>query len=90
VRTVGGLRRPCNRYTDDANAGAGLVQATDENFYGTAFGGGANNACDSLQNHPSGTLTTLYSFCSESGILCLLLAATAIASPAQDEQHPSR
>jgi uncharacterized repeat protein (TIGR03803 family) len=53
---------------------AGLVQATDGTFYGTTSFGGANaNArCDAsscgtvFKISPSGTLTTLYSFCSRS------------------------
>jgi uncharacterized repeat protein (TIGR03803 family) len=46
---------------------AGLVQATDGNFYGTTEGGGANNAGTVFKITPSGMLTTLYSFCSQSG-----------------------
>ena len=52
---------------------AGLVQATDGNFYGTTyvggtvFCGGVNDInCGSVfEVTPSGTLTTLYSFCSQ-------------------------
>jgi uncharacterized repeat protein (TIGR03803 family) len=52
---------------------AGLVQGTDGNFYGTTYVGGANNnsycqgnGCGSVfQMTPAGTLTTLYSFCSQ-------------------------
>jgi uncharacterized repeat protein (TIGR03803 family) len=51
---------------------AGLVQATDGNFYGTTYVGGANinlcqnNGCGSVfEITPTGTLTTLYSFCSQ-------------------------
>jgi uncharacterized repeat protein (TIGR03803 family) len=56
----------------DQPADAGLVQATDGNFYGTtAFGGGQgtcfNGGCGTVfKITPSGTLTTLYSFCSQS------------------------
>ena len=52
---------------------AGLVQAADGNFYGTTRRGGANDFCPGVscgtvfKITPSGTLTTLYSFCSESG-----------------------
>jgi uncharacterized repeat protein (TIGR03803 family) len=54
--------------TDGANPYAGLVQATDGNFYGTTYqGGGANNAGTVFKITPSGTFTTLYSFCSISG-----------------------
>jgi uncharacterized repeat protein (TIGR03803 family) len=50
------------------NPEAGLVQATDGNFYGTTVRGGANgNLGTVFKITPSGTLTTLYSFCSQSG-----------------------
>jgi uncharacterized repeat protein (TIGR03803 family) len=65
--------------TDGANPGAGLVQATNGDFYGTTIGGGANNniafcfdntsqaGCGTIfKISPSGTLTTLYSFCAQS------------------------
>jgi uncharacterized repeat protein (TIGR03803 family) len=49
---------------------AGLVQATDGNFYGTTTGGGANcaipgNCATVFKITPAGTLTTLYTFCSK-------------------------
>jgi len=54
-----------------------LVQGTDGNFYGTTTWGGANDLCrlsayivgcgTVFKITPSGTLTTLYSFCSQSG-----------------------
>ncbi len=44
---------------------AGLVQATDGNFYGTTFGGGEFNAGTVFKITPSGTLTTLHTFCSQ-------------------------
>jgi uncharacterized repeat protein (TIGR03803 family) len=55
---------------DGANPGAGLVQATDSNFYGTTATGGAGGDCYSgcgtvFKIAPSGVLTTLYSFCSQ-------------------------
>jgi uncharacterized repeat protein (TIGR03803 family) len=55
---------------------AGLIQASDGNFYGTA-NGGANDEGTVFKITPSGALTTLYSFCSQKGmdssgdILCL-------------------
>jgi len=62
---------------DGALPYAGLVQATDENFYGTTqYGGATNNPCPNesvpgcgtiFKISASGTLTTLYSFCSQSG-----------------------
>jgi uncharacterized repeat protein (TIGR03803 family) len=53
--------------TDGANPYAALVQATDGNLYGTTRDGGANNQGTVFRITPSGTLTTLYSFCSQSG-----------------------
>ena len=50
---------------DGANP-AGLVQATDGNFYGTTIGGGVNNEVNGgtvFEITPGGALTTLYSFC---------------------------
>jgi uncharacterized repeat protein (TIGR03803 family) len=51
---------------------AGLIQATNGNFYGTTAYGGANiqqNADGGtvFEITPSGTLTTLYNFCSQPG-----------------------
>ena len=53
--------------TDGTKPEAGLVQATNGNLYGTTFLGGANNDGTVFEITPSGTLTTLYSFCSQSG-----------------------
>jgi uncharacterized repeat protein (TIGR03803 family) len=50
--------------TDGAAPYAGLIQASDGNFYGTTVNGGANNFGTVFKITPSGTLTTLYSFCS--------------------------
>src|SRR5262245_33315683 len=41
---------------------AGLVQATDGNFYGTTLFGGDNQAGTIFRMTPAGTLTVLYSF----------------------------
>jgi len=46
---------------------AGLVQGTDGNFYGTSSGGGANNQGTVFAITPGGSLTTLYSFCAQTG-----------------------
>ena len=52
---------------DGANPFAGLVHGANGDFYGTARNGGANSGGTVFEITPSGTLTTLYSFCSESG-----------------------
>jgi uncharacterized repeat protein (TIGR03803 family) len=57
--------------TDGAAPKAGLIQATDGNLYGTTSAGGADgcpgfteNGCGTVfKITPTGTLTTLYSFC---------------------------
>ena len=43
----------------------GLVQATDGNFYGTTQNGGTNGRGTVFKITPSGTLTTLHSFCAQ-------------------------
>jgi uncharacterized repeat protein (TIGR03803 family) len=58
--------------TDGASPYAGLIQATDGSFYGTTHAGGANciatGGCGTLFKITStGALTTLYSFCAQSG-----------------------
>ena len=47
----------------------GLIQATDGSFYGEASGGGAYSEGSVFKLSPSGTLTTLYNFCHQSGCL---------------------
>jgi uncharacterized repeat protein (TIGR03803 family) len=53
--------------TDGNSPSAGLVQATDGNLYGTTVNGGANGPYygTAFKITPSGTLTTVYSFCSQ-------------------------
>jgi uncharacterized repeat protein (TIGR03803 family) len=53
--------------TDGSTPVAGLVQAANGDLYGTAGLGGASNYGTVFKITPSGTLTTLYSFCSQSG-----------------------
>ena len=53
---------PVANCPDGAGPYAGLVQATDGNFYGTTFGGGAYHLGTVFKITPSGTLTTLHSF----------------------------
>jgi len=44
-----------------------LIQATDGNFYGTTFQGGAYGQGTVFKVTPNGELTTLYSFCAQAG-----------------------
>jgi uncharacterized repeat protein (TIGR03803 family) len=44
---------------------AGLIQASDGNFYGTTEGGGQYGYGTIFKITPNGTLTSLYSFCSQ-------------------------
>jgi len=53
---------PC---LDGSNPSAGLVEATDGNFYGTSLGGAYNNG-NVFKITPEGSLTILYNFCAES------------------------
>lgn len=46
---------------------AGLIQATDGNFYGTTSGGGGNSGGTIFQISASGALQTLYDFCAQPG-----------------------
>ena len=54
------------------------VQATDGNFYGTTYGGGANLSGTVYRITPHGALTTLYSFCPASGCADGLFPAAAL------------
>ncbi len=58
-------------YPNDGGGPEGLVQATDGNFYGTTFSGGASSACNNegiigcgtvFKITPKGTFTILHSF----------------------------
>jgi uncharacterized repeat protein (TIGR03803 family) len=53
--------------TDGSNPAPALVQATDGNLYGTTRHGGAESNGTVFKISPTGTLTTLYNFCSQSG-----------------------
>ena len=52
---------------DGAYAYAGLAQGSDGNFYGTTDAGGANNHGTVFKITPEGAITTLHSFCSQTG-----------------------
>jgi uncharacterized repeat protein (TIGR03803 family) len=60
-----------NGCTDGRNPFAALIQGADGDFYGTTRFGGANCATEGcgtvFRITPNGTLTTLYSFCAQSG-----------------------
>ena len=51
--------------TDGSDPVAALVQSTDGSFYGTTYYGGTTNLGTVFRITPSGTFTTLHSFCSE-------------------------
>lgn len=53
--------------TNGAEPNIPLVQGRDGNFYGMTGAGGANNAGTVFKTTPTGTLTTLYNFCSQPG-----------------------
>lgn len=57
----------CSQYncSDGAGPWAGLVQATDGNFYGTTSEGGTPNEGTVFRITPAGKLTTLYTFCAQ-------------------------
>jgi uncharacterized repeat protein (TIGR03803 family) len=52
---------------DGAKPEAGLILATDGNFYGTTVAGGTIGAGTVFKITPAGKLITLYNFCSQSG-----------------------
>jgi len=58
--------------TDGESPVAGLTLGSDGNFYGTTLQGGTNGSGlgTAFNVTPSGTLTTLYNFCSTGGNLC--------------------
>jgi uncharacterized repeat protein (TIGR03803 family) len=56
--------------TNGADPTAPLVQGTDGNFYGTTGLGGTNDRGTVFKMTPSGMLTTLYNFCSQSPPPC--------------------
>jgi uncharacterized repeat protein (TIGR03803 family) len=53
--------------TDGWDNTAGLIQATDGNFYGTTAGGGSSGYGSVFKITPSGALTTLHSFIGSDG-----------------------
>jgi uncharacterized repeat protein (TIGR03803 family) len=55
---------------DGSEPHAGLVQGPDGDFYGTTLEGGANDFGTVFKITASGTLTTLYDFCSQGGTNC--------------------
>ena len=67
--TLTTLHSFCSRTAckDGRNPFAGLVQGTDGNLYGTTLEGGAKGFGTVFKITPSGTLTTLHSFCTQSG-----------------------
>ena len=56
---------PMTSYCLDGITPVGLIQASDSNFYGATSGGGTNIFGTVFKLTTSGTLTTIYSSCSE-------------------------
>jgi uncharacterized repeat protein (TIGR03803 family) len=54
-----------NNCTDGWDPAAGLLEASNKNLYGTTSYGGANNQGTIFKISTQGSLTTLYSFCSQ-------------------------
>lgn len=67
--TVSTLYSFCSKPScaDGSIPAAGLMLANDLNFYGTTTSGGAYGFGTIFKLTPSGTLTTLYSFCQQTG-----------------------
>ncbi len=67
--TLGGMLTTLHCFTgaDGSSPRAGMIQATDGNFYGTTYEGGAVDEGTIFEVTPGGTLTTLYSFGSQAG-----------------------
>jgi uncharacterized repeat protein (TIGR03803 family) len=57
--------------TDGANPEAGLIQASDGNFYGTTDIGGPNGSGTIFKLTPTGAETVFYPFCSQKAGACL-------------------
>ena len=53
--------------SDGANPQAGLIQASDGNFYGTTWSGGVSGVGTVFKMDAAGTLTTLHSFSNSDG-----------------------
>jgi uncharacterized repeat protein (TIGR03803 family) len=79
--------------TDGADPNA-LIQAANADFYGTTIGGGANTnarcpeGCGTVfKIAPAGTLTTLYSFCSQSDCTDGLYPETGLVQAANGDLY---
>jgi uncharacterized repeat protein (TIGR03803 family) len=70
IDTLGKLTTLHN-FTDGLDGGGAypaMIQATDGNFYGTTYTGGLHDEGTVFRITPSGTLTTIYAFCSDDDI----------------------
>lgn len=68
--TPGGSLTTLHTFSNAADGGnpySAPIQATDGNFYGTAYAGGSGSAGAAYKLTPGGVFTTLYGFCPVSG-----------------------
>jgi len=72
---------------DGAAPYAELVQATDGNLYGTTSQGGAHSGGTIFRITPEGALTSLYSFCAQSGCPEGSLPMTALVQDTDGELY---
>ena len=56
-------KRPFSDVCLDGDGPSVLIQGSDGSVYGTTYGGGENNEGSAFKVTPSGTFTSLYSFC---------------------------
>jgi uncharacterized repeat protein (TIGR03803 family) len=70
--TLGGTLTTLHSFdgTDGSSPYAGLIQATNGNFYGTTKGGGANNGGTIFRITAGGKLTIIHNFCLQGGQFC--------------------
>jgi uncharacterized repeat protein (TIGR03803 family) len=75
--------------TNGGNPLGALVQGDNGNLYGTTFNGGANQSGTVFDLSPAGTLTSLYSFCNQTGCLDGELPAAGLIQATTGEYYGS-